>query len=68
MYVLVTCCGRSSNVIQCRDLEEACRTAWKLRDQFCNIQRDNKIIYNKLEVDDLGNVVFENVWARELLE
>lgn len=63
MYILVTCCGRSSNVIECRDLEEACRTAWKLKEQFCSIQRDNKI-----RVDDLGNVVFENIWARELLE
>lgn len=68
MYVLVICCDGSINVMRCGDLEEACRVAWKLRDQFCGIQRDNKIIYNSLRVDELGNVVFENIWKRELLE
>lgn len=68
MYTLVTSCDGNINTIECKNLEETCRLAWKLKGQFCNIQRDSKIIYNKLKVDDLGNVIFENVWAKELLE
>ena len=68
MYTLMTSCDGNINIVECSTLQEACRLAYKLRGQFCNIQRDSKIIYNRLRVDDLSNVVFENVWKRELLE
>ena len=68
MYTIVTNCNGNFNTISCKDLYEACKLAYKLKDQFCNIQKDNKIIYNRIKIDDLVNIVFENIWKRELLE
>lgn len=68
MYTLVTSYDGNINIIECPTLEEACKLAYKLKGQFCNIQKDNKIIYNRVRIADLGNVIFENIWKKELLE
>ena len=65
MYIVVVSNDKSVFSLECKDLKEACKVAHKLEKQFVNIQRDNEIIYNKISYDRLGNVVFENTWAKE---
>ena len=68
MYTVIASNINSILSIECKNLKEACELAYKLRGQFVNIQRDSEIIYNKVSYDTLGNVVFENIWAKDLLE
>lgn len=68
MYIVMVSNDKSIFPLECKDLKEACRVAHKLEKQFVNIQRDNEIIYNKISYDSVGNVVFKNIWAKELLE
>ena len=68
MYTVIANNISSILTIECRNLKEACELAYKLKGQFVNIQRDNEIIYNKISYDTLGNIVFENIWAKDLLE
>ena len=48
-------------------LEEACTYAYQHKKEFCNINIDGRCIYNHLRVED-KKVIFENIWAKELLE
>lgn len=68
MYIVMISNGESIFPLECKDLKEACRVAYKLEKQFVNIQRENEIIYNKISYDSVGNVVFENTWVKELVE
>ena len=68
MYIVIANDINSILSIECRNLKEACKVAHKLEKQFVNIQRDNEIIYNKISYDSVGNVVFENIWAKRWLE
>ena len=68
MYIVIADNNNSVLSIECRNLKEACELAYKLKGQFVNIQRDNELIYNKISYDSLGNIVFENIWNKELLE
>lgn len=68
MYIVMVSNINSIFPVECKNLKEACELAYKLRGQFVNIQRDGEIIYNKISYDRLDNVVFENIWAKELLE
>lgn len=68
MYTVIASNINSILSIECKNLKEACELAYKLRGQFVNIQRDSEIIYNKISYDTLGNIVFENIWAKDLLE
>ena len=68
MYIVIANNINSILSIECKSLKEACELAYKLKGQLVNIQRDNEIIYNKISYDTLGNIVFENIWVKELLE
>ena len=68
MYIVMISNDESIFPLECKDLKEACRVAYKLEKQFVNIQRENEIIYNKISYDSVGNVVFENTWVKELVE
>lgn len=48
-------------------LEEACTYAYQHKKEFCNINIDGRCIYNNMRVED-RKVIFENIWAKELLE
>lgn len=48
-------------------LEEACQCAYQHKDEFCSISINGYCIYNYLRVED-KKVIFENIWAKELLE
>lgn len=48
-------------------LEEACTYAYQHKKEFCNINIDGRCIYNNMRVED-KRVIFENIWAKELLE
>ena len=47
-------------------LEEACQYAYQHKDEFCSISIDGCFIYNNMRIED-KRVVFENIWAKELL-
>lgn len=47
--------------------EEACTYAYQHKKEFCNINIDGRCIYNNIKVED-KKVIFENIWAKELLE
>ena len=68
MYTVIANNINSILSIECKNWKEACELAYKLKGQFVNIQRDNEIIYNKISYDTLGNIIFENIWAKDLLE
>lgn len=48
-------------------LEEACTYAYQHKKEFCNINIDGRCIYNNMRVED-RKAIFENIWAKELLE
>lgn len=48
-------------------LEEACTYAYQHKEEFCNINICGRFIYNNMRVED-RKVIFENIWAKELLE
>lgn len=48
-------------------LEEACTYAYQHKKEFCNINIDGCCIYNNMMVED-RKAIFENIWAKELLE
>lgn len=48
-------------------LEEACTYAYQHKKEFCNINIDGRCAYNNMRIED-RKVIFENIWAKELLE
>lgn len=48
-------------------LDEACTYAYQHKKEFCNINIVGRCIYNNMRVED-RKVIFENIWAKELLE
>lgn len=48
-------------------IEEACTYAYQHKDEFCSISINGRCMYNHIRVEN-NKVVFENIWAKELLE
>lgn len=48
-------------------LEEACTYAYQHKKEFCTVSVNGRFIYNNIRVED-RKVIFENIWAKELLE
>ena len=67
MFTVLMSFGESCGFCQFDSLEEACKYAYNNRENFCNINIDGRCIYNNMRVED-RKVIFENIWAKELLE
>ena len=67
MFTVLMPFGESCGFCHFDSLEEAYKYAYQHKKEFCNINIDERCVYNNMRVED-RKAIFENIWAKELLE